>query len=244
MIQTIKRRKAQPLYIQVIAQIQEKISLGEWESGDKIPAENELAELLGVSRATLREAVSYLINKGTLQRRRGIGTFVGETSEIQGGLETLISVTQWISQHGYQAGTRHISISKRPPTKREQNVFNDLNLDAVGEIRRIRTADGKPVLYCIDIIPEAFMPKSVEEMGESLFTYLEHTFGQVVTMARSTIEVALPSEEISQQMDSPHGTPLLRLGQIHFNQDRIPVLLSQDHFVTDRFKFEVVRHRI
>lgn len=49
-----------------------------YESGSKLPNENELSELLGVSRTTLREAISFLVAQGVLEIQRGKGTFVAQ----------------------------------------------------------------------------------------------------------------------------------------------------------------------
>ena len=240
----METRASRPLlHAEVVEQIKLKIESGEWKYGDKIPSEAELAELFRVSRATLREAIAYLVNKAVLQRRRGIGTFVGKKEEIVGGLETLISTTKWIEQHGYQAGTQDIELLRRVPSRAEQELFVSFNLSSIGEIHRVRTADAEPVMFCVDIIPDRFMPEHAHEVGESLMAYLETRYGQVITLAHSTIEVARATREIAQKLKIPQGTALLRFQQIHYNQTMVPVLLSQDHFVPDRFRFDMIRRR-
>src|SRR5215469_8407451 len=67
-----KRRLAD----QVIDQIQEWISLGEFTPGDRLPVEDALTRKLGVSRTTLREGVSVLARAGVLDVRQGDGTYV------------------------------------------------------------------------------------------------------------------------------------------------------------------------
>lgn len=61
---------------QVIQQLQEKISMGEFNPGDKIPTEPELMSMLGVGRSTIREAVRVLMKAGLLEVRQGDGTYV------------------------------------------------------------------------------------------------------------------------------------------------------------------------
>ncbi len=232
-----------PLYVEVVDQIKGKIQRGDWEYGQKIPPEDELAEFLCVSRATLREGISYLVNKGVLRRQRGIGTFVGKKEEITAGLETLMSVTQWIEKHGYQPGTQGLELLRRPLSSGEREIFKFWNLSTIGEIHRVRTADQTPVMYCVDIIPDQFMPERPEELTESLFQYLEEKTEQIVIHARSTIEVTLATSEIAGKLSVARGVPLLRLIQVHYNQDMIPLLLSHDHFVPERFRFGIIRHR-
>ncbi|PKW19549.1 FadR/GntR family transcriptional regulator [Saccharopolyspora spinosa] len=74
---------------QVIAQIRELVSSGEWPIGEKIPPETELVGALGVGRNTVREAVRALSHAGLLEVRQGDGTFVRATNEISGAVRKL-----------------------------------------------------------------------------------------------------------------------------------------------------------
>jgi len=65
---------------QVIDQIVEAIRNGDYSTGDRLPSERQLAEMLGISRPTLREAITTLATLGVLEIRTGIGTFVRSTS--------------------------------------------------------------------------------------------------------------------------------------------------------------------
>jgi len=231
-----------PLYIEVIDAVEQKLSTKEWDVGDKIPPEDELSELFGVSRATLREAISYLIQRGVLERRRGIGTFV--CAKIEGGLETLISVTQWIRQYGYTPGTKHVEFVVRAPTRKERQFFRDWDLREVGEIRRVRTANEVPVMYCVDVLPVHLMPSEPQEMGESLLAYLEGQCGEYITTAQTAIYADLPSAEVAEKLEILVGTPLLQLQQIHYNQAGSPIFLSYDGFLANRFRLEIFRRRL
>ncbi len=232
-----------PLPRQIASAIRSRIINGHWESGDQIPPEDELARQFGVSRATIREAVALLTVQGYLIKRRGIGTFVAQAQAISGGLESLISITQWIEQHGYKPGTSYVKMSSRPPSSQEADLLSFWHLESVAEIHRVRTANGVPVLYCIDVLPASLAPETAESLDESLFQYLERQWGQVVIFARTAIEVALATPAMAHHLQIDPDTPLLRLGQAHFNQQSRPILWSRDHFVTDRFHFDVLRHR-
>nr|WP_179719534.1 FadR/GntR family transcriptional regulator [Saccharopolyspora hordei] len=74
---------------QVITQIRELVSSGEWPVDEKIPAEAELVAALGVGRNTVREAVRALSHAGLLEVRQGDGTFVRATNEISGAVRKL-----------------------------------------------------------------------------------------------------------------------------------------------------------
>ncbi|HVW44728.1 MAG TPA: FadR/GntR family transcriptional regulator [Amycolatopsis sp.] len=74
---------------QVIGQLRTAISDGEWPVGERIPTEAALAETLGVSRNTVREAVRALAHGGLLEVRQGDGTYVRATSEVSGAIRRL-----------------------------------------------------------------------------------------------------------------------------------------------------------
>ncbi|MGW4163045.1 FadR/GntR family transcriptional regulator [Streptomyces sp. NPDC004788] len=69
---------------QVITQLRNQITSGEWPVGTRIPTEPELVEQLGVARNTVREAVRALAHNGLLDIRQGSGTYVVATSELAG----------------------------------------------------------------------------------------------------------------------------------------------------------------
>ncbi|MGW1819839.1 FadR/GntR family transcriptional regulator [Streptomyces sp. NPDC002125] len=82
---TSPRRSA--LADQVIAQLRNQITAGEWPVGSRIPTEPELVEQLGVARNTVREAVRALAHNGLLDIRQGSGTYVVATSELAGVMQ-------------------------------------------------------------------------------------------------------------------------------------------------------------
>ncbi|SDZ37055.1 transcriptional regulator, GntR family [Micromonospora pattaloongensis] len=77
-------QRRQTLVRQVIEQLREQISTGEWALGAKIPTEPQLVEALGVGRNTVREAVRALVHAGVLECRQGSGTYVISTDELSG----------------------------------------------------------------------------------------------------------------------------------------------------------------
>lgn len=72
----IDKQSPIPIYYQLEQYMKEKIEKGEWQPGEMIPSERELAEMYDISRMTVRQAVNNLVNDGYLIRRRGKGTFV------------------------------------------------------------------------------------------------------------------------------------------------------------------------
>lgn len=73
---TLKPIEATSVHLIAASQIAEAINRGEWNPGDKLPAERELAEILGISRSSLRQALTALEAVGVIRKRAGVGSFV------------------------------------------------------------------------------------------------------------------------------------------------------------------------
>ena len=93
------------LYLQVVDRLKRDIKMGVYKEKEKFPSEFELAKTLGVSRATLREALRTLEEENVVVRRHGVGTFVNSKPLFNSGIEQLNSVTNMIMQAGMNPGT-------------------------------------------------------------------------------------------------------------------------------------------
>ncbi|MDF2530746.1 MAG: GntR domain protein [Clostridia bacterium] len=73
--------KTKRVYEQIVEQIKELMRQGDLKPGDKLMCERDLSDKLGVSRTSVREALSALAFLGILESRHGEGTFIAEVSE-------------------------------------------------------------------------------------------------------------------------------------------------------------------
>ncbi len=108
------------LYLRVIDHIKEKIKSGAYKEKQKLPSEFDLAKELGVSRATLREALRILEEENVVIRRHGVGTFVNAKPLFSSGIEQLSSITDMIASAGKTPGTIFLSSSTTSLTEEEK----------------------------------------------------------------------------------------------------------------------------
>src|ERR1700716_284037 len=143
-----------PLVSQTAAAIRARIAAGRWLIGEQLPSEPQLATDLGISRGTLRESLRLLISNGLLDRRHGVGTFVARVPlpSIDRGIDELFGASEAIAQIGYTPTVGSCTVSLvRPP----QVVATELRLKPqaqVCHVKRVRLADGRPVVLCNDYI--------------------------------------------------------------------------------------------
>lgn len=231
------------LYLQVIDRLKGDIEKGVYQEKERLPSEFDLSKLLGVSRATLREALRILEEENVVVRRHGVGTFVNAKPLFSSGIEQLNSVTNMIEQAGKKPGTIFLSSNEQGPTEEDIRRFNCSTDEDILLIERVRTADEEPVVYCIDKIPQQYLPNGYTYREESLFMLLEKE-GKSISHAIVYIEPVGYHERISPILQCEPETSLLLLKQMHFDQNDEPVLFSLNYFRADKFSFHVLRKRI
>ncbi|AQQ53707.1 GntR family transcriptional regulator [Planococcus lenghuensis] len=232
------------LYLQVIDHMKRDIATGVYKEKEKLPSEFELAKSLGVSRATLREALRILEEENVVVRRHGVGTFVNPEPVFSSGIEQLTSVSDMIRQAGMEPGTIYLSTSAAPPSEEDINRFHCSETESIVKIERVRTADGEPVVYCIDKVPASYLPKDfLGKQSGSIFSAIEESGEIHVDYAVTFIDPAGYHEDASPILQCEPETALLVLKQLHYDDDDRMVLYSKNYFRADKFSFHVVRKR-
>lgn len=232
------------LYLQVIDEIKRNIASDKYKEKEKLPSEFQLSKLLGVSRATLREALRILEEDNVVTRRHGVGTFVNPKPIFSSGIEQLSSVTYMIEQSGKVPGSQYLTTEYLKPTDEERNKFAPKEINTLAKIERVRTADNQPVVFCIDKIPEGLIPLEHVHQEDSLFKLLEEYADKRVSYAVAYIEPISYHDRIYDILDCDPEQSLLLLKQMHYTGDDEPVLYSANYFRSDMFSFHVLRKRM
>jgi GntR family transcriptional regulator len=232
------------LYLQVIDHLKQDIENGIYKEREKLPSEFDLAKQLGVSRATLREALRILEEENVIIRRHGVGTFVNAKPLFTSGIEQLSSVTDMILQAGMKPGTIFLSSSTTGPTEEDIRRFSCKMEEEIVVIERVRTANGEPVVYCIDKVPDKILTGTFSHEQESIFNMLEYGTSRRITYAVASIEPIGYHEKVSPILECDPETALLVLKQMHFDEMDEPILYSVNYFRADKFSFQVLRKRI
>lgn len=233
-----------PLYLQVIDRLKKDIEKGIYKEKEKLPSEFELAKQLGVSRATLREALRILEEENVIIRRHGVGTFVHSKPLFMSGIEQLISVTDMIVNAGMEPGTIFLSSAVMQATEEDARRLTCAPDAELMVIERVRTANGAPVVYCIDKIPKALFPGQFDAGQESLFTLFDEQAVHLISHAVADIKPYGWHEKVSPILECEPETALLALKQLHYTMEDVPVLYSMNYFRADKFSFHVLRRRM
>lgn len=234
---------ADHLYLKVIDEIKQKISAGIFKEKEKLPSEFQLSKLLNASRETVKEALRILEEENIVINRHGVGTYVNPKPVFSSGIEELNSVTDTIEQSGKKAGSQYLLTEIVQPTEEERHKLKLAENAAVVNIERIRTADGEPVVFCIDKIPEGLIPLEHLYEEQSMFKLMENYAQKRISYAVTYIEPIGYHERIYSVLKSDPEQSLLLLKQIHYTDQDEPVLYSTHYFRPDMFSFHVLRKR-
>jgi DNA-binding GntR family transcriptional regulator len=209
--------------------------------GDKLPNEDDLAARFEVSRATIRDAVRGLVDSGYLSRVHGSGTFVTGIPRGEHALETSLSYTKMIEAAGAQPGIKVLGVTVTEP---EEAVAERLAMGAGAEVlrvERVRTADGRPVVYSVDQIPwELVSDVGIHAVEPSLHTMLaDH--GCEVRSATARLVPVVASARLAKMLDVARGTPLQHFDQTDFDGSGRAVMVSREWHTSDLFELRVNR---
>jgi GntR family transcriptional regulator len=239
----MKKIKRRSLSSQARDEILELILNDEYKFMDQLPSEQDLADQLGVSRNTIREAIRLLESDGYVIARHGVGTFVIRNMDsIRTNIANLESSTKIIATHGYCPGTKSIITSVFSAcgfVARELGLSED---DNIFYIERVRTADGKAVVYVEDYIPyiEGMERKYLEDRRESLLEFLQ-SFDHTISFSVCRISAVISDDKIAEKLELSQPTALLKLTQTHYNSFGHPALFSNSFYDSNMFEFSVIR---
>lgn len=214
---------------------------GAYAPGAKLPNEQQLADRFEVSRATVREAVGSLAQAGYVVRRHGSGTYVTRSFPRHHALDSTVSYTAMIREAGMEPGEIVIERATRTPDANEAERLNLARTDRVVAIDRVRTADGRRVIYSRDRIPERLLASVADApLDASLYDVLREA-GAVVQSARATLLPVVADDVVAAHLTVPLGSPLLRIDEVDLDASGRPVMLSLEWHVPDVFELHLNR---
>src|SRR5699024_8824424 len=218
---------------------------GELSPGESLPSNLAVARTLNVKTDDVYDAVDELITEQVLSNNLGEGASVKPLHPFFYPLGELVSISQMIEEQGFTVRTEYISLDEKPATSLDAMRLNIADKASVTIIERVRLADRKPVVYCLDKVPAADLTcAQYQSSDESLLNAIEANANKKVAYANTEIEAISYEPHISDVLGaSPHeGLMLLKL--IHFGKDDQPILYSFNYFKSSLVKFKTVRNRI
>jgi GntR family transcriptional regulator len=213
------------------------------EAGERLPSEPQLARQLGVSRATLREAMRAFEVQGLIRRRQGSGTFVvGKMPVIEAGLEILESLETMAQRLGLEVSVSDLQVESLAA---DADSAKDLGVQAgaaLTRVRRVMREEARPVAFLVDTLPaDVLRPEQLgREFGGSVLDFLLRR-GDALAVSKAAISAVAAPPDVAKALQIQRGDVLLELVSKLFHAQGQILDVSASYFIPGFFHFHVVR---
>jgi len=229
---------------QVKAHLKEQI-VNDVFDGGRIPPEATLAEELGVSRTTIRDALGKLEHEGAIYRKQGAGTFVNEAGlQIKSRLEEIWSYEQVLEDHGYKPAVEVLTHEVLPANQETAAALGLSEGDDVVVIEKVFLEDTTPVVLTRNRIPAGMLDDTAVIRDElPIYEYLEEYCDRRLSYYVSEIvPVAFDSDQ-ANKLGVEKGTVGLSFVEVGYDQNNEAVLHATSYFRDDLLRFRLIRRK-
>ncbi len=212
-------------------------------AGDRLPSEPDLARTLGVSRATLREAMRTFEVQGLIRRRQGSGTFVvGQMPVLEAGLELLESIETMAERLGLEVTVSDLHVDSLTA---DEDGARGLGVPVgakLTRVRRVMREESRPVAYLIDTLPEDVLrPEQLPaHFKGSVLDFLLGR-GDQLTVSKAAISAIGAPAEVAKALQIQRGDVLLQFVSKLYHSGGKVLDYSYSYFIPGYFHFHVVR---
>lgn len=214
-----RKSKSVPKYVEIREDIKFKILGGEWSPGDKILSEEEYCDIYGVSRITIRKAITDLENEGLLAKQSGRGTFITEWSEAgKAASEKIMSFTNDMKERGKKPVSLEVTLDVVRADRQMAGFLDVKPGDKMIQLRRVRAVDNNEIIaFSINSFPlrDEFSLDADDYYG-SLYEYFEG-LGIHCQAFKEYAEAQLPEPEVARKLEIASSEPVLKIVKLSHN---------------------------
>ena len=233
----LDRTSPVPLYFQVATRLQQLIEDGEMPVGGRLENEVDLATRLGVSRPTMRRAIQYLVERGMLVRKRGVGTQIVHP-KVRRPVE-LSSLYDDLAKSGQEPRTemRLFEIGPAP-----DHIAEALGVPEGTEVtwfERLRYAGGEPLAIMHNAVPVDVLPLQREDLEQHGLYELLRAAGRIPRMANQVVGARAATTAEARMLGDSRGAPVLTMTRTAWDESGRAVEYGSHLYRASRYSFEL-----
>lgn len=231
------RRNGIPLYHQIQQRLLEQIQSGVFKPSEPIPSIQKIAERMGVSQMTVRQAVKSLCELGVIYSRQGKGTFISRT-KLERDFRQVLSFSEETRARGAAPHSRLISFRLQIPNRETREALALSHKDRVFRLRRVRYADALPMGIECSCLPEKLCPGLLDAFDPetSLYQKLAEQYKIELEVTKEVVEVGKASDEEARFLEVAPGSPIFLFTRLSFLESGKPVEYAKSVYRGDRYK--------
>lgn len=235
--------QSKTIRLQLLADMKE----GAYAHCERLPRESVLAEKLGISRTQLRDILASLEREGFITRRHGVGTIINRhVLEATARMDIEVEFLDMIRQSGYKAEVAYVRVSDGTA---DAKIAKQLAIEEgtpVIRIARLCTADGRPAIYCEDVMDKSLVKGNytIKDLKLPIFHFLQQFCGIYPYLDLTDLKPITADAALAETLDVEIGAPVLYMDEVDFYIDGKPVFCSQEYFADGFFRHTVLRKKL
>ncbi len=233
----VDRSSPVPLYFQVAQHLEHMIESGELPMGTRLENETDLADQLGLSRPTMRRAIEYLVGRGLLVRKRGIGTQVVHT-KVTREVE-LTSLYDDLAKTGRAPSTTVVSFRTEAADEALAATLGIAAGTPVYVFERLRYADAEPLALMRNHVPGHLLRLTAADLEAQGLYNLFRVNGLTMRIARQAIGARAATPAEARALGEKRGAPLLTMERSAYDEQGRAVEHGHHLYRASRYSFDL-----
>ncbi|GGC85266.1 GntR family transcriptional regulator [Thalassobacillus devorans] len=228
-----------PLYHQIKDILSKRIQDETWKVGDLIPTEQELIKEFGVSRTTIRQAITALVQEDLLEKRQGRGTIVRPT-KLTGSLQRLTGFAEEVLERGYKPYSKLLRAEVRDDLMNEKRKLELPEPAKIVLIERIRFANDEPIAIERTCWPEDVGTVLLDhDLNGAKFYQILEDHKIYLREASETITAVNATPYEADMLGVNGGESLLQMKRISYGMGNRPIEFTKTKYRSDRYQYNV-----
>lgn len=226
-----------PLHSQIEEMLRKLITRSEYKKGKSLPKEVELANRLGVSRNTIRQATNKLENEGLITRKKGVGTFV-TPHLLSTQLNEWHSFTMEMMSKGLPFENLEVTTCRVSATEKLARFFRIKKNTSILQLNRLRAVEGVPTVYFESCFHPRIGITENEDFSRPLYQLLEEKFGVVAVRSNEHIRAQLAGQ-MAKKLALHSSDPILVRERFVYDPGDRPIEYNIGFYRADKFTYSI-----
>ena len=234
----INHKSKVPLHFQVEELLRKMVEAPEFKNGAFFPKEVELANRLGVSRNTVRQATNKLQNEGLIVRKKGVGTKTAGKKHLATGLDHWYSFTQEMKEKGIHVINLDLIVEWVFAEKKITDFFSIAKTKKVLKLSKLKGTEGDPIVYFESYFHPRIGVHENDDFDIPLYPMLEQKYGVIVVRSAENISARLAGS-IGKKLKIPASTPVLFRERFVYDVGDRPIEYNIGFYRSDKFIYSI-----
>ena len=238
MILKINHSSKIPLHVQVEELLRRLVADPEFQNGAFLPKEVELANRLGVSRNTIRQATNKLENEGLLIRKKGVGTKAAKKRALVTGLNHWYSFTHEMQERGILVINLMQKVEWVTVDKKLADFFNIEVNAKVLKLSKLKGTEGEPIVFFESYFNPRIGISEKDEFDIPLYPMLESKYGIIVERSSENISARLAGK-LAKILKTEETSPILFRERFVFDVGDRAIEYNLGYYRSDKFTYSI-----